>query len=72
MKKIKMSIEGMHCASCGTNIERSIKKIKGVQQVTVNVMLKKGYVTMDDQVTDDAIKQAVAKTGYKVTTVEAA
>ena len=72
MKKIKIAIGGMHCASCGTNIERSIKKIKGVQQVTINVMLKKGYVTMDDQVTEDAIKQAVTKTGYKVTTVEAA
>ncbi|MBS3081350.1 heavy-metal-associated domain-containing protein, partial [Candidatus Pacearchaeota archaeon] len=27
MKKIKLTIEGMHCASCAGNIERSLKKV---------------------------------------------
>ncbi|HLD12142.1 MAG TPA: heavy metal-associated domain-containing protein [Candidatus Nanoarchaeia archaeon] len=72
MKKIKLSIEGMHCASCGSNIERSVKKVPGVQQVTVNVMIKKGYVTAEDNVKEEDIKAAVAKTGYKVSSIEKA
>ncbi|MDO8555987.1 MAG: heavy metal-associated domain-containing protein [Nanoarchaeota archaeon] len=72
MKKIKISIEGMHCASCGVNIEKSIKKINGIQQVTVNVMMNKGYITMDDTVKEEDIKQAVNKTGYKIKSIETA
>ncbi|HLC78239.1 MAG TPA: cation transporter, partial [Candidatus Nanoarchaeia archaeon] len=37
MKKLKLTIEGMHCASCATNIEKSLKKVPGVKEVSVSV-----------------------------------
>ena len=70
MKKIKMTIEGMHCASCASNIERSLKKVPGVREVSVSLMLKKGTVQADEQVSEDELKKAVAKTGYKVSRIE--
>ena len=70
MRKIKMSIEGMHCASCASNIERSLKKVPGVHEVSVSLMLKKGTVQADEQVSEDELKKAVAKTGYKVSRIE--
>jgi len=70
MKKLKLTIEGMHCASCASNIERSVKKIRGVKEVSVSLMLKKGTVEAEDSVSEDEIKKAVSKVGYKVSKIE--
>ena len=64
MKKIKLTIQGMHCASCASNIERSLKK------VSVSLMMNKGMVEAEDNVGDEELKKAVARTGYKVINVE--
>lgn len=69
MKK-KITIEGMHCASCASNVEKSLKKIEGVKDVSVSLMVKKGYVEFEDKVSDEEIKKAVSKVGYKVTDIE--
>lgn len=70
MKKIKLVIEGMHCASCASNIERSLKKVPGVQSCNVSLMLKKGNVEAEDSVSEDELKKAVSRAGYKVAKVE--
>jgi len=70
MKKIKLTIEGMHCASCVANIERSLKKVKGIHEVKISLMTKKGFVEADEKVTDEEIKKAVARTGYTVSNIE--
>ncbi len=70
MKKIKLTIEGMHCASCASNVEKSLKKVSGVKEANVSLMLKKGTVEADDSVSEDELKKAVARAGYKVARVE--
>lgn len=70
MKKIKITIEGMHCASCASNIERALKKIKGVKEVSISIMTKKGFVEAEDSVNREDVKNAVSKVGYKVVEVE--
>ena len=70
MKKLKLTIEGMHCASCASNIERSLKKVTGVKEVSISLMLKKGTIEADDSVSEDDIKKAVSKVGYKVSRIE--
>lgn len=70
MKKIKLSIEGMHCASCASNVEKSLKKVLGVKEVNVSLMLKKGIIEAEDSVSEDELKKAVSKFGYKVARVE--
>jgi len=69
MKKYNISIDGMHCASCGANVERSLKKVQGVKNVSVSVLMKRGTVEGEDSVKADQIKEAVSKTGYKVTSI---
>jgi len=64
MKKIKLMIEGMHCASCASNIERSLKKVSGVKDANVNLVMRKGYVEAEDSVTNDDLKKAVSRAGY--------
>ena len=69
MKKIKLTISGMHCASCAGNIERSLKKVQGVKSCSVSLMTNKSVVEVEDNVSDEDLKKAVARTGYKVVEV---
>jgi Cu+-exporting ATPase len=70
MKTAKITIDGMHCASCASNIERSLKKTAGVKEATVSVMMKKGTVECDDRVSEAMLKDAVKRAGYNVKSVE--
>jgi P-type Cu+ transporter len=70
MKKVKMLIEGMHCASCASNIEHSLKKVAGVKEVSISMMTHKGIVEADEKVSDAALKDAVKRAGYSVASIE--
>lgn len=70
MKKVKILIQGMHCASCASNIERSLKKVKGVKEASVSLLMRKGTVQMEDNVSDEEIKKAVERVGYKCVGIE--
>jgi len=70
MKKLKLIIDGMHCASCASNIEKSLRKVQGVKEVSVSLMLKKGTVEAEDFVKEEDIKKAVVRAGYKVVRIE--
>jgi Cu+-exporting ATPase len=69
MKK-KILIEGMHCASCASNIERSLKKVSGVKSASVSMMTRKAIVESEENVNDEDLKKAVARAGYKAISVE--
>lgn len=69
MKK-KINIEGMHCASCATNIERSLKKVSGVGEVSVSVIGKKAFVECQEKTSDEELKKAVARAGYRVSSID--
>jgi Cu+-exporting ATPase len=69
MKK-KILVEGMHCASCATNIERSLKKVSGVSFANVSIMTKKAIVECNDKTSDEDLKKAVSKAGYKAISIE--
>ncbi len=66
MKKVKIEISGMHCASCAANIERSLKKIKGVKNINVSLLMKKGNVECEDNISDEELKHAIKRAGYNV------
>ena len=70
MKKVKLSISGLHCASCASNIERSLKKVFGVKEVTVSAVTNKAFVEVDEKTSKEEMKKAVAKAGYKVVEME--
>jgi P-type Cu+ transporter len=70
MKKIKISISGMHCGSCAGNIESALKKVKGVSEVSVSAMTNKSIIQAEDSVKEEDLKAAIAKAGYKVEKVE--
>lgn len=69
MKK-KILIEGMHCASCSSNVEKSLKKVSGVKEVSVSLMTNKAIVEVEDKVSEEELANAVKKAGHKVIEIE--
>jgi len=70
MKKVKLTILGMHCASCASNIEKSLKKVLGVKSVSVSSITNKALLEIDNNVSGEDLKKAVSKVGYKVIKIE--
>jgi P-type Cu+ transporter len=69
MKK-KITIDGMHCASCSSNVERSLRKVPGIKEVAISLMTKKAIIEVDEKVSDAELKNAVARAGYKTISIE--
>lgn len=65
MKKVNLSVSGMHCTSCALNIERSLKKVPGVYDAHVNFAAGKASVLLDAEIDHKNLIQAVKKAGYK-------
>ncbi len=64
--KKTFSIKGIHCASCVSILEDSLKKVDGVVKATVNLATEKATVVYDTQkVTDQHLAGAVSNVGYK-------
>lgn len=66
--KTTISIEGMMCAHCQAHVEKALKEVAGVTEVTVSLENKNAVVTGDASV--EALKQAVVDAGYEVTDVK--
>ena len=65
MKKT-LSIEGMMCAHCAAHVEKALNALPGVT-ATVDLTGSSAVVTGD--VSDEALKKAVADAGYTVTDI---
>ena len=63
-----ISIEGMMCAHCQAHVEKALKEVAGVTEVTVSLENKNAVVTGNASV--EALKQAVVDAGYEVTDVK--
>ncbi len=65
IKKI-FKIEGMHCASCASVIENTLKKQKGVLSINVNFASEKAVVTFNPAIISvERIKALIKKSGYR-------
>jgi Cd2+/Zn2+-exporting ATPase len=66
-RRLAMAVDGMHCADCALNIERSIKHISGVLEAGVNYVTGTAVVYYDPyRVGPDKIRKAIERPGYAV------
>lgn len=49
-KEINIPITGMTCAACSNRIERSLNKMEGVEEATVNLALEKATISYNPEV----------------------
>lgn len=63
---VTIRVEGMHCASCASSIEKKLKATEGVEEVRVSYDKKEAWVKYDDQKTSVAkLREAINSTGFK-------
>lgn len=66
MKNQVLSIRGMTCAACAQRVEKTVRKLEGVKEASVNLASEKLFVEYDESLRLTAIKEAVTKIGYQV------
>ena len=67
MQNATLIIRGMTCASCAQRIEKTVCKLSGVRQASVNLAAEKLFVEYDACLIDTAtIISSVSKIGYKL------
>lgn len=66
-KKTTVLIEGMSCAACSRGVERSVSKVNGVSDVTVNLTTNSAAVVYENKQCElSDIEAAVVRAGFKV------
>ena len=68
---VSLALSGMHCTACATLIERSLSKVPGVRQASVNYASEKAIVRFESGRTDTrAALQAVSAAGYRAEVID--
>lgn len=67
LQKKTLQIEGMHCASCVSAVEKSLRNIEGVKEASVNLATESASVTFDEEkVAQDDLRKSVESAGYEL------
>ena len=70
-KQIVLPITGMTCANCVATVERSVKKLTGIESGLVNLATERATITYDPNLLAfNEIIQKIEKAGYGVATGE--
>lgn len=65
MKKEKYAVTGMTCSACSSHVEKSVAKLQGMDEVSVNLLTNSMQVTYDEDICNiQMIEEAVEKAGY--------
>ena len=69
---VRLKVDGMVCPFCAYGLEKRLKEIKSIDEVLIRV--SDGLIqirTKDDQeLTDEALREAVKKSGFSLTEIE--
>ncbi|MFA6688958.1 MAG: heavy metal translocating P-type ATPase [Sphaerochaetaceae bacterium] len=65
MKKLVVGIGGMSCAACSAAVERSLKKLPGMDSAQVNIATEQAVMSYDDKQLDlEKIRRAIERAGF--------
>ncbi len=67
---LELAIDGMTCASCVGRVERALRKVPGVREVSVNLASERAHLDLLGAVETAELIAAVDKAGYKARPVE--
>ncbi len=65
MSTIRIPVSGMTCAACQSRVQRTLQKQTGVEDASVNLMMKSATITFDpDTVSPATLVDVIRDTGY--------
>jgi len=59
-----IQVDGLSCPFCTYGLEKQLKKVAGVESVSIDMKEGKATITMQHRVDDNALRQAVEKAGF--------
>ena len=59
----------MMCGHCEMHVKKALEALDGVKKTEVSHKNGTAVVTLEKEVSDDVLKQAVAEQGYQVTDI---
>ena len=65
-----LKIEGMMCGHCEMHTKKALEALDGVTEASVSHKTGTAIVTLEKDISDDILKQAVADQGYQVTDIQ--
>lgn len=65
MKKV-ITIEGMSCGHCTNAVEKALRTISGVNNVSVELTAKQAVVESQTAIADEQLKKVITDAGYQV------
>lgn len=65
-----LKIEGMMCEHCEMHTQKALEALDGVTNAMVSHQTGTAVVTLEKNVSDDVLIQAVTNQGYKVTEIQ--
>jgi len=69
---VDLNLSGMSCANCAMTIEKTLRTIDGVTNVSVNFAAEKGHVAYNpERVTTSRMIAAIEEAGYGASVIEA-
>lgn len=72
MAKQKFDVTGMTCSACSSHVEKSVSKVEGVSNVSVNLLTNSMQVEYDENaVGEERIVKAVEDAGYGANAISA-
>lgn len=71
LKQTRFKIGGMDCASCAAKIDTAVRRLDGVDDVSVSVTGASMTVSHGGPLNDDKVLQQVARLGYGIVKAEA-
>ena len=67
----KYQITGMSCAACSARVDKAVRHLAGVREVSVNLLTNSMLVSYDAPLTSEAICAAVERAGYGASIADA-
>ena len=64
MVKQKYSVTGMTCSACSAHVEKAVRGVRGVAEVSVNLLTNSMVVQSEAPLEQDAVVKAVEHAGY--------
>lgn len=69
MQKVTLKIDGMMCGMCETHINDAIRNAFPVKKVTSSHAKGQAEILTETDITEDALKAVIAKTGYELKSI---
>lgn len=68
-KKV-LNIEGMVCMNCVKHVDKALREIQGIREVSVSLENKSAQVQLNQDVPDEVLKAAIEDAGYQVVGIQ--